>query len=149
MALDSWVGEYLVVIAAYEGLVSEEVNLVILAFFHKIQGECLIPAGRKHVERYLAADGKSKIKIFEFFSHGFHHIFSNVVLQVIHFVLVPLLSAAISADRRNVQHSCPELYEGASFNRDIQVSYVMESEVDNLLDIFFAKVSMNSYINIS
>ena len=66
------------------------------------------------------------------------------MLQVVLFVLVPLLSTAISTDRRNVQHPCPELNEGASLNRDVQIGDVMKSEVDNLFDVFFSKVCMNA-----
>ena len=56
VALDSRVGEYLEVVAAFESLVPEEVDFIVFAFLYIVQRVGLIPAGRKHIERYLAAD---------------------------------------------------------------------------------------------
>lgn len=63
MADGSWILKYLVIIATFERLVAEEMDVSVvyttrrvLLILDVLQAVCLVPASWEHVERDLAAD---------------------------------------------------------------------------------------------
>ena len=54
------------------------------------------------------------------------------------FKLVPFSLAAVPAYGRNIQHAVPELYKSPSFYWDVQVCYVVQQKVYQLLEFVFA-----------
>ena len=48
--------------------------------------------------------------------------------------VIPLLLAAISSNRRHIDHALSELDECPPLDRNIQVSNVMEDEIDKSFD---------------
>ena len=131
------VGINLVVIAASKGLVAEEMNFIELAIVNVIQAVSLIPALRKHVERYLAANGELQLQMSKFVLHRLDHVLANVVglhcgrnvvrpmlrikalgrlktYQVVHFISITLLLAAVTTNRRDVEHTRAKLHESSS-----------------------------------
>jgi hypothetical protein len=86
------------VIATFVALIAPKVDLVIV-LLDEFEAERLVPALGEHVERNLTADTETQIQRRKFlFEHG-DKVFSNVVLKVVLFVLVPLLAAAGSPHR--------------------------------------------------
>lgn len=152
-----------IVIPTLEGLVSEEVNGLVfhardvLFLLNLLEAVCLVPAVREDVEGDLAANRVAKRSIREVSvrirsvldirepvvgelrSQRLHHLGSYPMLQVVLVVLMPLIIARVSADRTHVHHSVPELHEGTSLLRDVQVGDVMEAEVRELAVFLLAE----------
>mmetsp|Transcript_2955 Transcript_2955/g.4933 ORF Transcript_2955/g.4933 Transcript_2955/m.4933 type:complete len:208 (-) Transcript_2955:13-636(-) len=137
-------GINLVVIATSEGFVAEEMNFVELAIVNVIQAVGLVPALRKHVERYLAANGELQLQMSKFVLHRLDHVLANVVGQVEHFISITLLLAAVTTNRRDVEHTRAKLHESSSLNRNVQVSDVPQGKIDNCLNIIFSQECVDS-----
>lgn len=60
------------------------------------------------------------------------------------FELIPFCLAAVPANRTDIQHAIPELYEGPSFYWDVQICYVMQQKVYQLLQFVLAKPGLQA-----
>lgn len=76
---------------------------------------------------------KREPEIRELLLDGLHKIAANVVLQIILLVLIPLLRAGITTNRRDVDHAVAELDESSSFDGNIQIRNVVQDEAYKLL----------------
>ena len=65
-------------------------------------------------------------------------------LQVKALKLVALFLAAVAADGRDIEHAVPELDEGAALDGDVQVSDVVQDEVDQLLELVLPQVLLQA-----
>mmetsp|Transcript_87863 Transcript_87863/g.253415 ORF Transcript_87863/g.253415 Transcript_87863/m.253415 type:complete len:233 (+) Transcript_87863:191-889(+) len=131
----------LIVVAALEGLVPEKVDLIEVTLGQITQAISLVPTRREQVEGDLPADGEGQVQVRELLSHLCHHVFPNIVRQIELLELVALLSAAVPADRRQVQHALTELDEGPSLDGDVEVGNVPQGPVDDPLQVLFTEMS--------
>mmetsp|Transcript_4231 Transcript_4231/g.9216 ORF Transcript_4231/g.9216 Transcript_4231/m.9216 type:complete len:239 (-) Transcript_4231:122-838(-) len=131
------------IVSALEGLVSEEMDLIKIAFLQVLQAISLIPSCREHVEADLSTDAVSHIEIRKLFLHRRDHSFANIVLQIKFFIVVPLLPGAVASNRRNIEHSTSEFDEGASLDGKFQIGEVPHDPVDNALDVVFSQMFSN------
>jgi hypothetical protein len=67
--------------------------------------------------------------------HG-NKFFSNLVLLVVSFILIPLLHTRIPPHRTNINHPIPKLHKRAPLKRDLQIRNIMQNKPNQLLILF-------------
>ena len=67
-----------------------------------------------------------------------NELLSNLVLQIILLILVPLLHSGITTNWRDIDHAVPELDECTSLDRNIEICDVMQHEPDELFVWLFS-----------
>jgi hypothetical protein len=102
------VGKDLVIIPTLEGLVTKEMDLVIVVGGDEFEAVGLVPTSGEAIEADLSSNRVGEIQAGEFLLHDLHHGFTDPVLQIKLFILVALLPRAVSADGGNVEHAAPE-----------------------------------------
>jgi hypothetical protein len=60
-------------------------------------------------------------------------------LEIEFLKVISFLLAAVSADWGNIQHAIPKLHESAAFYGDVQVCYIMQDEIDELLQLLITE----------
>lgn len=65
---------------------------------------------------------------------------AHLVLQVILFKLITLLSRAIAADWRDVEHSLPEFYERPPLHWQLELRKVGQRPVEDALELFLSQM---------
>ena len=116
MALGPLMSENLKVVAALEGLVAKEVDLIEITLLEELQAVRLVPAGRKDIERDLAADAIREVEVLELLLHGGDHVLADVVLQIEFLVVIALLARAVAANGGDVEHTRPKLNESPTLS---------------------------------
>lgn len=71
-------------------------------------------------------------------------IFANRVLQVVFFVLISFFLRTVSSNRRNVDESGTVLNKGASFDWNVEISNVVQAEVDEFLEFVLSQVVLDA-----
>jgi hypothetical protein len=93
------------IVASFKRLVAKEMNFIIIFCLDKVQTIRLVPARRKTIKTNLTSNAVLEIQIGKLFLHGCNHVFANVVLQIIDFIVVAFLATAVSANGGNVEHA--------------------------------------------
>ena len=120
-------------------------DLVVHAF-DKLEAERLVPADGENVERDLATDRETQVHIGELspkrLNEGFAHAGSLVELLE----LIALLLRAVAPDWAHVNHAVAELDEGAALDRDVEISDVVQDEVDESLETILPQVLVDTLL---
>jgi hypothetical protein len=167
VACDAGVVVDLVVVAALEGLVAEEMDGGVLdsagllcVVLEVLKAVGLVPASGEDIKRDLAANGVSDLSCMgqHFFQSidrsSFQHSrqakvgesllelcnegLTDLVLLVIGLVLASLAVGDVTADGADVDHAVTELNEGAALEGDVEVRNVVQDEVDELFVLLLA-----------
>ena len=144
------------------GFVTEKVNLGKIFMFQVVQTISLIPAlhsnnknqpppsqndkkskswsgyGGEDVERDLAANGIGEPEIGKAALQLLYHTTANLMLMIVLFKLVSFLLRTVATNWRNVNHAIAELDKSSPFNRNLQISDMLQYEVYELLILWFA-----------
>jgi hypothetical protein len=80
VATDTGMVKDLEVVAALEGLVAEEVDLVEVPRGQELEAVGLVPALGEHIEGDLASDGVLEIEVRELLRQCVHHLLANTML---------------------------------------------------------------------
>jgi hypothetical protein len=110
----SLVGKDLIVIASFESFVPEEVDLVKVFRFQEIQTVRFVPTRREAIIGDLSTNTVREVQIFEFRLHCLDHVFANVVLEVVLFIVVAFVAGTVSSNGRNVEHAAAEFEKCAA-----------------------------------
>jgi hypothetical protein len=126
-----------VVVAAWVGLVTEEVYLIVI--FEEAEAVGLVPADRENVEADLPANRVLYPQIRELLLQSLDELSSHLMLVVILLELVPLRLRAVPADGGNVDEARPVLDEGATFDGYLDVRQVVQAEIDELVQLLLSQ----------
>lgn len=128
------------IVAALVGLVAKEVDRGVLNTtglfglgLEVLQAVGLVPAGGEDVEGDLAADAEGQAEVAEALAQLADEDLADLVHLVVGLVIVALLGARVSTDRRHVDHAVAKLDKGATLDGDVQVCDVVQDEGHELL----------------
>jgi hypothetical protein len=145
VANGSLVCEDLIVVAAWGGLVTEEVDVLVgdapglLGLgLEVLEAVGLIPPGGEDVEGDLAANGEGQAEVGEALLEGGDKGLADLGGLVVGLEVVALLGGGVTADGADVDHAVAELDKGAALDRDVEVGDVVEAEVGELLVLVLA-----------
>ena len=110
--------------------------------FEESQTVCLIPSAGEDIEADLPSDAVGEVEVCEPLVHGADHVAADVVGEIVLFEFDSLCLRAVSSDGRHVEHPRAELNEGAALDRDVEVGDVVQHEVDQLLQLRLAQMSL-------
>merc|ERR1719319_52399 len=139
-----FVCKYLMVVPPRACLVPKEVDLLVSSALYILQTECLVPAFRETVDGDLAALCKLEAQVAEPLLQLSFEGVSDAVLLIKLGKLVPLLEAAASPHRAEVDQARPELYEGSPLGRQLEGGHVSEGEVDEVLAGALAQLAQDA-----
>lgn len=139
----SFMGEDLEVISTFKRLVPKKVNLVKVFRIQELEAIRLVPSLGENVETDLSTDRKGQVQIGKFRLHQRHHRFSDLVLEIKLFVVIPFRPGTITANGRNIEHTGTELNERAALDGYVEFRKVTQGPIDNALDIVFAQMFGN------
>lgn len=129
-----------VVVPALERLVAKEVHRGVCdparllgLVLQVLQAVRLVPAGGEHVKRDLPANGEGQAQMPKALAQLRDKRLADLVHLIVRLVVVALLDARVAADGRDVDHAVAELDKGAALDGDVEVSDVVQAEVDELL----------------
>lgn len=108
MSNGSLMGENFEIVPPFKRLVTEKMNLIIVRRINEFETIGLVPSGRKHIETNLSSNAVGEIQIGKLFAHCDHHGFSDLVLQIVGFVIVAFFATAVATNGRNVEHATAE-----------------------------------------
>lgn len=79
-------------------------------------------------------------KVRELGLNSLHELLADLVLEIEFLVVVALLHSSIPSNGAHVDHAIPELHEGTSLDRNVQIRNIVQDETNKLLVVFFANV---------
>ena len=132
----------LVVVTPFIGFVAEEIDFIVL--LQESQAVSFVPTDGEHIKTDLASDRVLDSQIRELFLESSYEIFANRKLQVVFFVLISFFLRTVSSNRRNVDKSSTVLNKSASFDWNIEISDVMQAEVDEFLEFVLSQVVLDA-----
>jgi len=103
-----------VIIATHKGLVTKEMNSVVISRVNKVETVRLVPTSGKAIETDLSANRVRQVQIGKLLLHFGHHGFANLVLQIEFLVIVALFATAVAPNGGNVEHAAAEFKERAA-----------------------------------
>lgn len=120
------------VVAPFVGLVSEEVDLIVL--LQKPEAVGLVPTHWEDVETDLPSDGILDPQVGEFLLQGLDECLPDEVLMVILLELFSFHLGAVPSNWRHVDQSRSVLNESASFHWNLEVGDVVQTEIDEFFE---------------
>merc|ERR1719247_280662 len=139
--------ENLIIVTAFERLISKEVHLVKVSFWQVPQAKCLVPTFWEHVKGNLTTNRICQLEVSKLSSHLFNHGFPDVVGEIEFLEVVPLLTAAVSADGRHIEHPIPELDECATLHRYVEIGKIPKHPVYDSLQVVFSEVTHEARVS--
>mmetsp|Transcript_19058 Transcript_19058/g.32643 ORF Transcript_19058/g.32643 Transcript_19058/m.32643 type:complete len:201 (-) Transcript_19058:338-940(-) len=134
--------EDLEIVATLVGLISKEVHG--LELLKKLQAVCLVPSLGEHIKADLATNGIGEAVVCEALPQRLHKLLAHASGQVILLKLITLLLTAVAPNRRHIQHAIPELHKGATLDRNVQVSHVMENIIDEGFELVISQMHLEA-----
>lgn len=129
----------LIIIATRCRLITEEVDGLKTLALQMSQAKSLIPALREDIDRDLASNAKLKAILVETLAKLLDQLRANSQLGIKLGKGQTLIVRAVTANGRDVDHAVAVLDEGATLHRNIQVSKVVQSELEELLILVLAQ----------
>ncbi len=129
--------ENFVVISSLVGFVAKEMNFVKVAL-DELQAERLVPSFGENIEADLTPNRERKSKVREFSLEFLNKILPDAMNVVILLESISLLLATVPTYRRHVQHSISKFNERSSLHWYVNVCYLLQREVDELLQLILS-----------
>ena len=125
------------IVSSFIGLVSKEVDLIIL--LQESQAISLVPANWENIKTDLPSNRIFDSKIWKLLMKDFNELFPDKMLVVKLLEVISLSLRAVSTDRGNVDESSSVLDKSASLDRDIDISQVMKTKGDEFFQLGFSQ----------
>lgn len=129
VAEDVGMAKDFIVVAAGRSLITEEVDSLETFALQVIQAESLIPALGENINGNLATDGELKSVGIKALSEFLDKLWSDVFLGVKISKSKTLIVGAVTADRRNVDHSVAVFDKGSPLDGNLEVGEVVEDKL--------------------
>ena len=127
----------LVVVSTLVRLISEKMDLVKI-LLDELQAERLVPSFGENIEADLTPNRERKSKVREFSLEFLNKILPDAMNVVILLESISLLLATVPTYRRHVQHSISKFNERSSLHWYVNVCYLLQREVDELLQLILS-----------
>ena len=126
----------LIVVLSGKSLISKKINWFIL--LQKLKTVSFVPTLWENVKTYLPSYRVSQIVTLKLFLQFFNQPFPYSVLFVVNLEVVSFRLRTVSPYGTDVDHSIAIFYESAPFDWNLNFAELSESEVEKLLQLFFA-----------
>ena len=94
----------------------------------------------------MPAYREAKTVVSELLFKGLYKSFSNSCFLVEGFELIAFITSTVAANRTHIEHSIAVFHKRAAFYGDVQVSDVVQAEVDKLFQFLFAQEILEAFL---
>lgn len=120
-------------------LITEEVYLIKI-ILNELKAKCLVPSTWEHIKGNLTTNRVCQVVLIKLCLQNFDHLFADPSFLIVFLKVIPFRLAAISTDRRYIEHAVAKLHKGPALDRNVQVSNINENKVDKFFQLFFTEV---------